>query len=539
MNEGEGVTMNENGSDLKGISRRGLLKGTAVAVAAGAVGNLMSADSLMPDSQAPAKITNLSTDVCVIGASATGLIAAVSALDSGVKDVIVLEKMKITGGCTNVGVLGLFSVESPVQKRLGIDSSIDEYFRHHMDMSSWYCNAKLVRNWYTTTGSVVGWLEGKGVEFGDVASLDSKSLPRNYHMAKEGPLGKAIVAVMMKYLQEHGVGIRTETRATRLLTNSKGDVTGVVATHGDDELRISAKAVIVATGSISGNDQLKARFYPGEDLSHVHIMGNLPWATGDGLIMAEEIGAGSTHISTVYIGPIGHATNESVGVLIRQPNLIKVNKVGYRFCDEAIPVDKNIYGWLASFALDKQLDKVCYILIDEPTLRWFQKGGKSYSLQSFYDPNWLDDLNTAIPSEVSKGRIKIANTWDEIAQYIGCEPDVLKDTVSRYNSYCERKYDNEVLKDPEYLLSPLTTPPYYAIQGYSAIDTCIGGIRTNHNLEVVNKREAPIKGFYAAGVAVGNWAGIGYGSPGSCFSFSTFSAYAAGNNAAKYVLSRA
>jgi len=539
--------MNEKGIDPRVISRRSLLAGTAAALAAGAAVDLMpdaraeasTAAAPQENSQAPARTVKLSTDICVIGAAGAGLVAAAAAAEAGVKNVLVLEKMKETGGCANVGVVGMFSVESPVQKRLGIHISADEMFQHHMDMMTWNCNAKLVRNWYTTTGTVVDWLEKKGVEFGDVEPFTHERLYRTHHYVKNGWIGKATVAATTKFLEAHGGVIRTETRATKLLTDSNGDITGVVATHGDEELRISAKAVILATGSISGSDQLKARFYPGEDMSHVHIMGNLPWATGDGLIMAEEIGAGSTHVSTLFIGPHGHNTNESVGTLMRRPNLIKVNKLGYRFTDEAIGVTRNYYPWMNCLALDKQPDKVCYVLIDEATLRRFQKEKKSYALfEAMAGPNWLEELDKGIPEEVQKSRVKIANTWEEIAGYIGCDPGILKDTISRYNSYCEDKYDAELLKDPEYLL-PITAPPFYAMQGYSGIDTCVGGIRANHNLEVVNRKDWPIKGLYAAGVAVGNWASIGYGPFGSCFSFATFSGYAAGKNAAKFVLNKA
>ena len=522
----------------KGVSRRGFLKGAAM-VAAAAGGIVPEPRITRAADHTVAKTTMLSADICVIGGAGAGLVAAASAVEAGVKSVIVLEKMKQTGGCTLVGVAGMFSVESPVQKRLGINVSADEMFQHHMDMCSWYCNGKLVRNWYTATGSVVDWLEKKGVEFGEVAPYPHESQYPIHHYAKKGMLGQATVDAMLKYLKEKGIEVRTETRATRLLTNSNGDVTGVVATHGDEELRISAKAVIIGTGSISGNDKLKARFYPGEDMSHVHIMGDQPFATGDGLIMAEEIGGASTHISTLFIGPHGHNTSESVGTLMRRPNLIKVNRLGYRFVDEAIGVTRQYYAWMNCLALDRQPDKVCYVLIDEATLRQFQKEKKSYAFfESFGGPTWLEDLDKDIPDEEKKGRAKVADSWDEIAGYIGCDPGTLKDTISRYNSYCKNGYDAEFLKDPEYLL-PLTTPPYYAMQGYSGIDTCIGGIRTNHNLEVVNKKEAPIKGLYAAGVAVGNWLGIGYGPFGSCFSFTTYSGYAAGKNAAKFVLNKA
>jgi fumarate reductase flavoprotein subunit len=537
--------MSDRRSEQMGISRRGFLKETTAVVATGAAGGLISTSSAAAgpaidrtsDSKAPARITNLSVDICVIGGGGAGVISAVSALEAGVTNIVVLEKMKQTGGTTK-GVMGMFSVESPVQKRQGIRHSVDECFKYHMDMHSWYCNAKLVRNWMTSTGNVVEWLEKKGIEFGEVVPFTHERLFATHHSTKTGGTGQAVMQAMLKILKENKIEVRTETRVKKLLTNARGDVIGVEATHGSEELRITAKAVIIGTGSISASDKLKARFYPGEDQSNVYIMGAQPFATGDGLIMAEEIGAASTHISTLFIGPHGHNTDESVGTLMRRPNLIKVNRLGYRFVDEAIGVTRN-FPWMNCLALDRQPDKVCYVLIDHATLKEFQKTKKSYALfEAMGGPNWLEELDKGIVAEEKKGRAKVADTWDVIARYIGCDPEILKNTITQYNSFCENKYDAEFLKDPAYLL-PLTTPPYYAFQGYSGIDTCIGGLRTNHNLEVVNKKETPIKGLYAGGIVVGNWLGIGYGFFGSEFSFTTYSAFAAGKNAAKFVLNKA
>lgn len=534
--------MRDNIMKQKGMSRRGFIKGATIiaAAAGGIIPDSQAADVIaavpLTDSKAPAKTAELSVDICVIGGAGAGLIAAAAALEAGVKNIIVLEKMKVPGGCTLVGVPGMFSIESPVQKRLGIHASADEFFKKHMDLHSWYCDAKLVRNWYTTTGSVVEWLEKKGVKFGDVTAFPSENYAAAYHWGNKEWLGKATVNAMLKYLNDNGAEIRTNTRATKLITNVNGDVTGVEAAAGDEKLVVSAKAVILATGSITANPELRARFYPGEDMSNMYLAGAQQFATGDGLIMAEEIGAASTHISTLYIGPHGHNTSEATGAMMRRPNLIRVNKLGYRFVDESTVVTREFYSWFSCLAVDRQPDKVCYVLFDEATLRKFQKEKKSMgAFEMFGGATWLEDLDKAIPDEEKKGRAKTAKTWDEIAKYIGCQPETLKNTIAQYNGYCKNKYDNEFLKDPEFLL-PLTTPPYYALQGYSGIDTCIGGIRANHNLEVVNKKSIPIKGLYAAGIAVGNWLSIGYGPFGSCFSFTTYSGYAAGKNAAKFVL---
>jgi fumarate reductase flavoprotein subunit len=535
--------MSDKLNEQKGVSRRGFLKGAAVAAAA--AGGLMPKSGIVgiKDSRIARAATQLSTDICIIGGAGAGLIAALSAAEAGVKKVMVLEKMNKTGG-TTIGIGGLFGIESPVQKRLGIHETADFCYRHHMDMTNWYCDGKLVRKWMCGSGDMIRWLEEKGVEFDNVIAFTGPGLVRAYHVTK-GRTGLNIITALRKASKDKGVEIRTETRVTRLLTDDNGTVTGVLATCGDEEIRISAKAVIIATGSISSNDALKARFYPGEDLTNVHIMAEMPHNTGDGLIMAEEIGAASTHISTLFIGPHGHGWNEQTGVLVRRPHLIKINRNGERFVDESMSVTKN-WGWMMSMAVDRQPDKVCYALMDEAMLRGFQKEKKLYAPYENMAARkgdadataWLDTIDKDIREEEKLGRIKVADNWDDIARYIGCAAETLKTTISDYNRYCEKKYDGEFLKESRFLI-PLNTPPYYALKSYSGIDTCIGGLRTNHRLEVMDKNIRPIKGLYAAGVVVGNWLGLGYGWFGSEMSFTAFSGYNAGKNAAAFAHNKA
>jgi fumarate reductase flavoprotein subunit len=532
--------MSEKTIDKKDISRRGLLKGAAVAAAA--AGSLISESRGVKAASAdPARSTQLSADICIIGGAGAGLIAAVSAAEAGIKKILVLEKMKDTGGTTK-GIGGLFGIESPVQKRLGIHETADFCYKHHMDMTNWYCDGKLVRKWLCASGDMIRWLEEKGVEFDNVICFTGPGLVRAYHMTK-GSTGKNIINALLKNCTQKGIEIRKETRVTKLLTDDSGAVTGVVATQGNEELRVSAKAVIIATGSISSNAALKARFYPGQDLTNVHIMAQAySHTTGDGLIMAEEIGAASTHISTLFIGPHGHGWNEQTGVLVRRPHLVKINRNGERFVDESMSVNNN-WGWMLSLAVDRQPDKVCYAIMDEAMLRGFQKEKKIYAPyesmaaeEGDKDPTaWLDTIDKDIADEAKLGRIKVANNWDEIAQYIGCDAETLKNTIWDYNDYCAKQYDGEFLKDAKFLI-PLSTPPYYALKSYSGIDTCIGGLRINHRMQVMNKKILPIKGLYAAGVVAGNWLGLGYGWFGSEMSFTSFSGYYAGKNAAEFAL---
>ncbi len=95
---------------------------------------------------------------------------------------------------------------------------------------------------------------------------------------------------------------------------------GVLARQGDEDWEIGAKVVVLATGSISANKDLIERFYGREnDMSHVRIMANVPHNTGDGLLMAEEIGAAATPIASLYIGPHNYPHNTRIGLIVRRP----------------------------------------------------------------------------------------------------------------------------------------------------------------------------------------------------------------------------
>jgi len=100
--------------------------------------------------------------------------------------------------------------------------------------------------------------------------------------------------------------------------------------------------------------------------------------------------------------------------------------------------------------------------------------------------------------------VKISNSWDEIARWIGCNPGVLNKTIEDYNAACDQGYDKLFCKSRE-LLYPLRTSPFYAIKANSDYLDTLGGIKINERMEVIDKSDKPIKGLYAAGMVTGGW----------------------------------
>ena len=146
-------------------------------------------------------------------------------------------------------------------------------------------------------------------------------------------------------------------------------------------------------------------------------------------------------------------------------------------------------------------------------------------------------LGKALQSGQEKGKIKIARSWDEIAGWIGADPETLKATVAQYNSFCSQGYDESFAKERKYLL-PLQRAHYYAIKCRAILLDTIGGIRINERMEVLDNKSKPVPGLYAAGVVTSGWESEVYCSDlsASAFGYAINSGRIAGENATHYAI---
>jgi fumarate reductase flavoprotein subunit len=256
--------------------------------------------------------------------------------------------------------------------------------------------------------------------------------------------------------------------------------------------------------------------------------------------MATEIGAATETLGLLHLEwPHVHGDPTSVLTsLAREPYTVYVNKMGRRFIDEAI----GLHVFESANAVLRQPDKVGYIFFDDEMRRGMEERGvvlgrgKERVEQRRRIPGLERDLRIAANN--NKERVKISNSWTEIANWIGADPKFLRDTIDEYNSFCDQRHDEVFFKDPRYLL-PLRSTPYYAIKGEIIFLQTLGGLKVNEHMEVLNQQDNPILGLYAAGVDTGGWEPDTYCDKlsGAALGFSINSGRIAGENAAKFVLS--
>ena len=100
---------------------------------------------------------------------------------------------------------------------------------------------------------------------------------------------------------------------------------------------------------------------------------------------------------------------------------------------------------------------------------------------------------------VEAGIILKADTLEELAEQIGCEPAALAATVEAYNGYCAAGVDEGFGKAPEHLL-PLGEGPFYAVVGTPVCYSTCGGLDINENFQVLAADgSTPIEGLYCVG----------------------------------------
>lgn len=264
----------------------------------------------------------MTTDAIVVGAGLAGLTAAAELIDAGKSVTIVDQENEANlGGQAWWSFGGLFLVDTPEQRRLGVKDSIELAWQDWQGSAGWdraededFWAARWGRAYVEwAAGAKRSWLRERGVKFtpmvgwaerGDGrAQGHGNSVPR-FHIAWGTGTGvvrpfaeKALASASLKFrhrvdelIVEGGsvVGVRGSVLAPEAA--GRGEPSNNEVT-GDFELR--AQAVVVSTGGIGGNHELVREFWPerlGKPPKSM-ITGVPEYVDGRGLAIAGNAGA--------------------------------------------------------------------------------------------------------------------------------------------------------------------------------------------------------------------------------------------------------
>ncbi len=457
----------------------------------------------------------MDADVVVIGSGAAGLTAAIEAAKGGA-NVVVLEKMARNGGATRTSSGMIVAGGTSLQEEAGIEDSVENLKEYWYERGEDNVDTEFVdfvaENINASLEDFISW----GVSYSPELILQSGTATINRAHMPAGA-GAELCDKLVMQLDELGVDILTETDVKALVQSDDGAIVGVEAQTRKGTLNVSAKSVIVATGGYGWNPDLIKEYSPkAEGAWSMSSPGN----TGDGLVMAMEVGA-DTVFKGGFIGwkvctPAYDHTTAIGAPIYGAANLI-VNTNGDRFCNEALD-----YPFVYNAMQEDGSDRFYWI---------FESAGETKDLV-----NNVSNTVANLELGVEAGVVYKADTVEELAEVSGLTN--LAASVEAYNSAIENGEDAEFGRDTA-TMTALDEGPFYAIVSQRATLGTFGGLNTNVTGEVVNAQGEAISGLYAAGeVANGEFFPVIYPASGSSISMCVTLGKEAGKNAAAFALAQ-
>ena len=327
-----GNTINVDGVSGATVSSTGILKAAEEALKAAGV----NPADFKGASVAKVEDKTYDTDIVIVGAGGAGMIAAITAADAG-KKVVLIEKQAMTGGNSVRASGGMNAANTPEQQsnkfteEAGVEKTLKtaaEKWSNHPVITELAAKVKaewdaykanpngyfdrselmqldtmigghgindptLVKTLADNTADAIAWLKTVNIDLISVGAAGAASVKRIHRPLNEQKKVVSVGGYMIPRLEaacksRKNITMLMETTAKSIMTDKDGKVSGIEAESKGAKITINAKAVILATGGFGANLKMVAMLKP--ELEGF-MTTNAPGIDGDGIVMAQELGA--------------------------------------------------------------------------------------------------------------------------------------------------------------------------------------------------------------------------------------------------------
>lgn len=356
-----------------------------------------------------------------------------------------------------------------------------------------------------------------------VRTVPNFSARAAYPWANGAPGGPMLFKILDDNIAASKVEIRMNTRAIRLISNGiDKEVLGVVTEGPAGVSCIRAKrGVVLACGGFEGNQQFREQFWEGNPILPVAARNN----TGDGIIMAQDLGADLWHMWHFH-GAYGFkAADPNYPYALRVKRLpdwipngggfvprrdetgsidaeqvkmvwILLDKRGRRFMNEYQPyLQDTAHRPMHYFdPTTQEYPRIpAYLICDENARKLYPLGRATSNDKDVYYEWSSDNLK-----EVKSGILKRANTIAELAQKLGLDTKMVESSIARWNQQCATANDEDFGR-PGGAMVPVDTAPFYGAPVWPVVSNTQGGPIHDADQRVIDVFGKFIPRLYAVG----------------------------------------
>ncbi|MFA7567594.1 MAG: flavocytochrome c [Alkalispirochaeta sp.] len=461
-------------------------------------------------------------DVIVVGAGGAGLSAAVEVLKAG-STVLVIEKMPFVGGNTIRAGSAMNAPVTERQKKYPMSQSEMERVEEALALEP---KDDLMKEWQTTLRKEFDQYKASGADHlfdspalhkihtydggdyvGDPEIIDTfgdnavdafnylKDLGTDWTenvVAMIGTIwvrankvaggqGSEFVNPQVEYVEANGGQIITDSRVTELIVDA-GRVVGVKGetATGSPFTYTARKGVVLTTGGFGANVEMRESYNTHWETLDAGIeTTNHPGATGDGIVMAEAIGAQTVGMDWIQLLPMYYSSTAQL-LIGNIEDVIMVNQDGNRFVKEDGRRDEVSAAELAQ-------DKKGMFMLYTPALVETGEGR--------FEPTSLEKLK-------DNPYVFHGCSLPELAKDMGVPVENLEAAIAEYNegrTTGEDKFGRSIYGqefDP-------TSDALWATWTHPFVHHTMGGVKINPKAQVLDTDDKPIPGLFAAGEVTG------------------------------------
>ena len=456
-------------------------------------------------------------DVVVVGGGNAAMCAALSARETGAR-VLVLEKAPeawrggngfFTAGGFRFGfksfdelrtLIGDLSDQEAAQMEVDPyteDTFYDDLMRVTEDCADPDMALFLVRESQNT----VRWMKDRGIRWIPMFGRQAYKVGGKFRFwgglvleAVGG--GPGLIDMEYASAAKAGIDVRFEAKATRLLTDDRGRVTGLMVRTPEGAETINAGAVVLAAGGFEANPEMRTR-YLGANWELARVRGT-PYNTGDGIRMALDIGAlpwghwSGCHSVQWDLNAPWHG-DRKVGDNFQKhsyPVGMIVNLRGERFVDEGADFRNYTYVKYGR-AVIGQPRRTAFQIFDQKVLDLLREEYRIREVTRAEDAT-LEGLARKLEIDVA-GFVKTVKDFNAaVMSEVPFNPAVKDGRGTRGLALAKSNW-----------AQALDTPPYVGYAVTTGITFTFGGLKIDSAGSVIDCEQRAIPGLYAAGELVG------------------------------------